>query len=105
MRRLLATVGVAVLVTLGGMTAQAGTPAADAALQSFAQAQPAEKPSMAARVKTWTRAKLEAAKKHWAEDKAKFEACQAQLLETRKAKRMSIYMQGDFLEHCMNKKP
>jgi len=104
-RRMLTAMGVAAVVSLGGMTVQAADPIADVAKQSFAQAQPAEKPSMATRVKTWTRAKLEAAKKRWADDKAKFEGCQAQLIEARKSKRMSIYKQGDFLEHCMNQKP
>jgi hypothetical protein len=104
-RRWLATVAVAMVVCLGGMAAQAGAPIADVTLQSFAQAQPTEKPSMATRVKTWTRAKLDAAKKRWAEDKAKFEGCQAQLLEARKTKRLSLHKQGDFLSACMNKKP
>ena len=104
-QRVLVAAAVAMVVSFGGVTAQAGAPIAEAAKQSFAQAQPTEQPSMATRVKTWTRAKLEAAKKRWAEDKAKFEDCQAQLVEARKAKRLSLHKQGDFLSACMNKKP
>lgn len=102
--RLLAVTGMAILMGLGGATAQADTPGADLAMQSLAQAPPAEKPSMTTRIKTWTRAKLDAAKTHWAEDKAKFEECQQKLLDERKTRRMSIYKQGDFLERCMTKK-
>lgn len=103
--RLLAVAGIVGLATIGSISAQAGAPISGVAMDSYAQAQPEKKPSVTARVKTWTRAKLDAAKKRWAADKVKFEDCQKQLLEQRKAKRMSIYAQGDFLEHCMNKKP
>jgi len=103
--RLLAVAGVVGLATIGSISAQAGSLAASAATDAYAQATTEKKPTVATRVKTWTRAKLDAAKKRWAADKAKFEDCQQQLLEQRKTKRMSIYKQGDFLEHCMNKKP
>ena len=100
--QLLAVTGVVVVATIGSISAQAASPAVDATAQSFAQA---DKPSTAARVKTWTRAKLDAAKKRWAADKAKFEDCQKQLLEERKTKKLSIHKQGHFLQACMNKKP
>ncbi len=103
--RLLAVAGVAGLAMVGSVSAQTDSRAAATAAQSYAQAQTETKPSVTMRVKTWTRAKLEAAKKRWATDKAKFEDCQKQLLEQRKTKRMSVYKQGDFLDHCMNKKP
>jgi hypothetical protein len=89
------------LAAIGSVSAQAA-PAIDVAAQSFAQA---DKPSTMTRVKTWTRAKLDAAKKRWAADKAKFEDCQKQLVEERKAKKLSIHKQGHFLQACMNKKP
>ncbi len=105
-RRLLAVAGVAALAMIGSVSAQADA-RASVAMDSYAQAQPApaQKPSVATRVKTWTRAKLEAAKKSWAADKAKFTDCQQKLVEERKTKRMSIHKQGHFLEACMNKKP
>ncbi len=105
-RRLLAMAGVVALAMIGSVSVQAGVPAS-VTMESYAQAQPApaQKPSVATRVKTWTRAKLEAAKKRWAADKAKFTTCQQKLVEERKIKRMSIHKQGHFLEACMNKKP
>ena len=100
-RRLLAVAGLVILTTMGCATAQTGAPA-DTALQSFAQA---DKPSTVTRVKTWTRARLEAAKKRWAADNAKFAGCQKQLLDQRKTKRMSLHKQGQFLQDCMVRKP
>jgi predicted transposase YbfD/YdcC len=35
----------------------------------------AEKPSAVSKFKVWTRARWEAARKHWAQDNAKFYAC------------------------------
>ncbi|MBI3704331.1 MAG: hypothetical protein HY244_10940 [Rhizobiales bacterium] len=100
-RRLLAAAGIVLLATMGGAAAQTSAPA-NVELQSFAQA---DKPSTATRVKTWTRAKLEAAKKRWAADNAKFTDCQKQLLEQRKTKRLSLHKQGHFLQDCMLRKP
>ena len=54
--------------------------------------------------KTWTRARLEAAKKHWAEDNAKFADCSKQLADQKNAKRLSLHHQGHFLQDCMNRK-
>ena len=101
-RRLLAAAGVVVLATIGGAAAQTSAPAANMGLQSFAQA---DKPSAVTRVKSWTRARLEAAKKRWAADNRKFSDCQKQLLEQRKTKRFSLHKQGHFLQDCMNRKP
>ena len=100
-RRLLAAAGMVVLAAVGSEAAQTSVPA-NAGLLSFAQA---DKPSTATRFKTWTRAKLDAAKKRWAEDNAKFTACQTQLLEQRKTKRLSLHKQGHFLQDCMLRKP
>lgn len=101
-RRLLAAAGVVVLATIGGAAAQTSVPAANMGLQSLAQA---DKPSAVTRVKSWTRARLEAAKKRWAADNRKFSDCQKQLLEQRKTKRFSLHKQGHFLQDCMNRKP
>ena len=102
--RMLAVASIAIFVTIGSLSAQAGVPAAGA-LEAYAQAQTETKPPLTVRVKTWTRAKLDAAKKRWAADKAKFEDCQQQLVELRKTKKLSLHKQGDFLNDCMNKKP
>jgi len=100
-RRVLAAAGIAVLATMGNAAGQTSAPAT-IGLQSFAQA---DKPSTVTRVKTWTRAKLDAAKKRWAADNAKFADCQKQLLEQRKTKRLSLHKQGQFLQDCMLRKP
>ena len=100
-RRLLAAASMVVLATVGGAAAQTSAPV-NGGLQSFAQA---DKPSTVTRVKIWTRTRLEAAKKRWAADNAKFTDCQKQLLEQRKTKRLSLHKQGHFLQDCMLRKP
>ena len=100
--RLIAVAGVMIIATAGSASVQAGVAAVHSGLDAFAQA---EKPAMTARVKTWTRAKLEAAKKRWAEDQQKFSDCQRQLDEQKKTKRIALHKQGDLLRRCMNRKP
>jgi hypothetical protein len=102
LRRLIAAAGVTIIAAVGSVSAQPAVAAVNAGLDAFAQA---EKPAMTARVKTWTRARLEAAKKRWAEDQLKFSDCQRQLDEQRKTKRISLHKQGDFLQRCMIRKP
>ena len=70
---------------------------------AFAQA---EKPSAVARFSIWTRAQLDAAKKHWALDQQAFLECSNKLDEVKKAsrRRMSFHRQGHFLEICMREK-
>lgn len=100
-RRWLAAAGIVLLAAVGSAAAQTSAPA-NGGSQSFAQA---DKPSTVTRVKTWTRARLDAAKKRWAADNAKFTDCQKQLLEQRKTKRLSLHKQGRFLQDCMLRKP
>jgi hypothetical protein len=63
------------------------------------------KPTVVSKIKTWTRARLAAAKKRWAEDNAKFTDCSRQLIEQQKVRRLSLHRQGHFLQDCMNRKP
>ena len=49
-----------------------------AAAQTTASPAAASKPSLSAKVETWTRAQWEAAKKEWAKDTAKWAGCQKQ---------------------------
>ena len=56
-------------------------------------------------VRTWTRARLDAAKKRWAEDNAKFTDCSKQLEEQKKIKKLPLRVQGQFLQDCMARKP
>lgn len=53
----------------------------------------------------WTRARLQAAKKHWAEHEQWFSECNRELesLKT-SAKRISYDRQAHFLEDCMRRK-
>ena len=102
LRQLIAAAGIIIIATVGSVSAQPAVAAVNSGLDAFAQA---EKPAMTARVKTWTRARLEAAKKRWAEDQQKFSDCQRQLDEQRKSKRIGLHKQGDFLQRCMNRKP
>jgi len=66
----------------------------------------AENGTVAGRAKRWTRARLEAAKKHWAEDQQRFSECIKELDEAKikSARRMSYHRQGHFLEQCMRAK-
>ena len=66
----------------------------------------AEQPSVPMRAVRWTRARLEAAKKHWAEDQARFKECVGELDSLKKKSRrwMSYHRQGHFLEKCMKEK-
>jgi len=58
-------------------------------------------PSMGTRLKKWTRARIPAAKKRWAEDKEKFDECQRRLAATLQMQRFSLQKRLDFLERCM----
>jgi hypothetical protein len=94
---LAAAVGLAGIVSPQA-PASAQTPAASSSSE-------APKTTSAAKIKTWTRARLAAAKKRWAEDNAKFADCSKQLAEQEKVKRLSLHAQGHFLQDCMNRKP
>ena len=97
MQTTLATMTIVFVTTMGN--ASATTRAPYSASQVLAQA---ENPSAMSRVKQWTRTTLEAAKKHWAQDQAKFYECSHKLDEMKKSRRrMSYHRQGHFLENCM----
>ena len=102
LRRLMAAASVMIIATVASVSARPVDAAVNTRLDAFAQA---EKPAMTTRVKTWTRARLEAAKKRWADDQQKFSDCQRQLDEQQKTKRLSLHKQGDFLQRCMIRKP
>ena len=91
MRPALAVMTVAILATIGSASV------------TFAQA---EKPSATGRLGIWTRAQLDAAKKHWAQEQQAFSECSHKLDEMKKAtrRRMSFHRQGHFLETCMREK-
>ena len=99
-RRLLGAMGVLLITTIGGVAAQTAIPAVSPN-QATAQA---ENSSAGTQVKSWTRSKLDAAKKRWAQNQEKFTDCQKQLGERQKVKRLSLHNQGHFLEKCMSQK-
>lgn len=70
---------------------------------AFAQA---DNSSVTTRFTRWTRARLEAAKKHWAEDQQRFSECTEELDKVKKksGRRLSYHRQGHFLEKCMREK-
>lgn len=100
-RRLFGAMGILLMATIGNVAAQTAAPAVSPN-QATAQA---ENPSGGTGVKSWTRAKLDAAKKRWAKNQEKFADCQKQLGERQKVKRLSLHDQGHFLEQCMFQKP
>jgi hypothetical protein len=91
--------GFGALVVVCPLTPLSVTAAESPGLQSLAQA---DKGATTTRVKRWTKDRLEAAKKYWAEDQAKFFNCSYKLDELKKStRRMSFHKQGHFLEKCM----
>ena len=99
-----AAIGLSFVVALCvDMTAQESGPTITIASTAFAQAQNG---TVTNRVKRWTRDRLEAAKKHWAEDQQRFSECTRELddLKKKSGKRMSYHRQGHFLEKCMREK-
>lgn len=46
---------------------------------------------------------MDAAKKQWTQNEAKFTDCQKQLGDKQKVKRLSLHNQGHFLEKCMSR--
>jgi lysyl-tRNA synthetase class I len=101
-RQLLGVVGIAFIATIGIVLAQSAAPAASSGLKAFAQA---NERSVTTRVTTWTRARLAAAKKRWAQNQEKFSECVRRLDEQQKAKRLSLHNQGHFLDNCMSQNP
>jgi hypothetical protein len=64
-----------------------------------------ESKTLTSRVGRWTRARLQAAKKHWAEHERWFSECSRELESLKKsAKRVSYDRQAHFLEDCMRRK-
>ena len=89
----------ALLLALTPAMAETGAvPQSDVALRTAAQA---GEPAVSGRVSRWTRAKLEAARKRWAENRARFKECVVELDALKKKQRMSYDSQGHFLQRCM----
>ena len=93
----------AAAVALAGTMAGHAPTAAQTPAASSSTAAP--KATSVAKIKSWTRARLDAAKKRWAADNAKFAACSKQLAEQQETKKVSLHQQGHFMQDCMNRKP
>ena len=100
LQKYLIVAGVVVTTTLALVPAQSALAEVNPRLNAFAQA---GNSSAVSRVKRWTRTNFEAAKKHWAQDQAKFYVCSQKLDEMKKksSRRMSYHRQGHFLDTCM----
>lgn len=97
-RRVLGAMSVLLITTIGPVSAQSAPLGGNATKESVAQTQ---NPSN--RVKTWTRARLAAAQKRWAQNQDQFAACSKQLAEQKKIKRLSLHERGHILQGCMNR--
>jgi hypothetical protein len=98
MRRVPVVAGVVLMVSFGSTSSHAVASTAHSGLQAYAQA---TQPPVTTGVKTWTRSRLAAAQKRWAQNQEKFSDCSKQLAEAQKKKRLSIHDRGHFLEGCM----
>src|SRR5262245_52073277 len=87
-----------VLVLISAVPARSTVAGVYAPELAFAQA---EKRTATQRLRQWTKARLEAAKKRWARNNAKFSACANELAESRRTRRITIHDQGHFLQECM----
>src|SRR3954454_22872092 len=70
--------------------------------QAAEQSTVAERPSTVSRFKLWTRARWEAARKHWVQDNAKFYACNHKWRQQMDGRNYTLHDQREFLFHCMN---
>jgi hypothetical protein len=61
-----------------------------------------ERPTATAKVKMWTRARWEAARRHWAQDNARFYACSNKWREQTNGRKYSLHDQREFLFQCMS---
>ena len=94
----LALVSVVLFASAGAAVPEPVAAPAGSALEARAQAEQkieADKPV------SWTRSHWEAVKKHWAEDRVRFDNCSTQLHEAKAKKRMSPRRQVHFMEKCM----
>ncbi len=67
--------------------------------QAYAQAEKPAKPTVRARVS----ARYQAMKARWRADRVKFDNCSGQLADAKKAARMSVHRQVEFMEDCMRR--
>jgi hypothetical protein len=96
-----AAFGLAIVMALDvNVAVQESGPTITNASSAFAKA---ENGTVTSRVKRWTATRLEAAKKHWAEDQQRFSECTRELDDMKKktVRRMSYHRQGHFLDQCM----
>jgi hypothetical protein len=70
---------------------------------AFAQAQV---DNATTRITRWTRARLESAKRRWAQDQQRFSECTQKLaqMKVNSKRRISYHQQGHFLDTCMRDK-
>ena len=92
---------IAVAMNIAVASAQTREPDAGPATGLSGRAEP---PSPTAKVRDWTKAQWNAARKHWAQDNARFYACNGKWREQTEGRRFSLRDQREFLFQCMNDK-
>ena len=93
------------LLILTGMSINAEIKEAGAVIGVRGAFAETESEAVTSRVGRWTRARFQAAKKHWAEHEQWFSECSRELGNLKKSgKRMSYDRQAHFLADCMRRK-
>ena len=92
---------IAVVMNIAAASAQTREPEARPATEQSGQV---EKLSPTAKVRSWTKAQWDAARKHWAQDNARFYACSGKWREQTEGRKFSLRDQREFLFQCMNSK-
>ena len=100
--RSFAGIGIVLVVIVGSATVPFASQTMDAGRGAYAQEQ---KHSTAKRIYIWTRARIAAANKRWAQNKEKFASCSEQLQQKQKKRRLLPHNQADFMQDCMNRNP
>lgn len=91
---------IAIATNIAVASAQTREPAAKPAAEQSGQA---EKLSPMAKVRTWTKARWDAAREHWEQDNARFYACNGKWREQTEGRKFSLHDQREFLFQCMSR--
>lgn len=101
-------IGIILIAIIGSIAAPSASPARDLGHDAYAQEQ---KSPTTKQIYIWTRARIAAANKRWAQDKEKFAYCSEQLKQEQSIRqkqnkrRLMTHGQADFMQDCMNRNP
>ena len=88
------------LIMFDGCVARAQSPREPAPVSDKVQLD--RTASTSDKIKTWTRARWNAARKHWADDNAKFYGCSHKWRVSNQGARYRFHEQREFIFSCMN---